>query len=36
MIVDGDLDYVSEKHFMYKGTIDEVVASFEKEKAEAK
>jgi F-type H+/Na+-transporting ATPase subunit beta len=36
MIVDGELDYVGEKHFMYKGTIDEVVASFEKEKAEAK
>ena len=36
MIVEGELDYVGEKHFMYKGTIDEVVASFEKEKSEAK
>ena len=31
MIIDGDCDYIPESHFMYKGTIDDVVASFEKE-----
>lgn len=35
MIVDGELDHVGEKHFMYKGTIDDVIASYEKEKAAA-
>jgi F-type H+-transporting ATPase subunit beta len=32
MIADGELDYVGEKHFMYKGTIEDVIASYEKEK----
>ncbi len=36
MIVDGELDHIGEKHFMYKGTIEEVVASAEKEKLETK
>jgi F-type H+/Na+-transporting ATPase subunit beta len=35
MIISGDLDFIGEKHFMYKGTIDEVIASYEKEKAAA-
>ena len=34
-IIDGELDYIGEKHFMYKGTIDDVIASYDKEKAEA-
>jgi F-type H+-transporting ATPase subunit beta len=32
MIVEGELDYIGEKHFMYKGTIDDVIASYKKEK----
>lgn len=35
MIISGDLDYIGEKHFIYKGTIDDVIASYEKEKAAA-
>lgn len=31
MIIDGDLDYIPERFFMYKGSIDEVVSAFEKE-----
>lgn len=34
MIIDGELDYIGEKHFMYKGSIEEVVASYKKEKGE--
>jgi F-type H+-transporting ATPase subunit beta len=33
MIIDGDLDYIPERFFMYKGSIDEVVSAFEKEGA---
>jgi len=32
MIIEGELDYIGEKHFMYKGSIEEVVASYTKEK----
>ena len=31
MIIDGELDHVPERFFMYKGSIDEVVSAFEKE-----
>lgn len=31
MIIDGECDHIAEHHFMYKGTIDDVIASFEKE-----
>jgi F-type H+-transporting ATPase subunit beta len=31
MIMDGEVDHISESHFMYKGTIDDVIASYEKE-----
>lgn len=31
MIIDGECDHIAEHHFMYKGTIEDVVASFEKE-----
>lgn len=31
MIMDGECDHISESHFMYKGTIDDVIASYEKE-----
>jgi len=31
MIIDGDLDHVPERFFMYKGSIDEVVSAFEKD-----
>lgn len=34
-ILNGELDHVPEKHFMYKATIEWVIASFEKEKAAA-
>ncbi len=34
MIVAGELDHIGEKHFMYKGSIEDVVASYEKEKGE--
>lgn len=30
MLVNGECDHISEDHFMYKGSIDEVIASFEK------
>ena len=33
-IIDGELDSIGEKHFMYKGSVEEVVASYEKEKGE--
>ncbi len=36
MIVDGQLDHVHERHFMYKGSIDAVLESVEKEKTAAK
>ena len=32
MIPDGKLDYVTENAFAYKGTIDEVLESYEKNK----
>jgi F-type H+/Na+-transporting ATPase subunit beta len=35
MIVDGQLDHVGEKHFMYKGTVDAVLASYEASKTAA-
>lgn len=34
MIIEGELDYIGEKHFMYKGAIEEVIASYKKEKGE--
>ncbi|HBB26933.1 TPA: F0F1 ATP synthase subunit beta, partial [Candidatus Gracilibacteria bacterium] len=34
MIIDGELDSIGEKHFMYKGSIEEVIASYKKEKGE--
>lgn len=34
-IISGELDYVGEKHFMYKGTVESVIESYEKEKASA-
>jgi F-type H+-transporting ATPase subunit beta len=33
MIIDGECDHISESHFMYKGTIEDVIASHEKESA---
>ena len=36
MIVRGELDHIGEKHFFYKGTIDEVIASHEKSLSETK
>jgi F-type H+/Na+-transporting ATPase subunit beta len=35
MILSGELDAIGEKHFMYKGTIEEVIASYESEKTAA-
>ncbi len=32
MILDGKLDYVNENDFSYKGTIEEVLESYEKNK----
>ena len=32
MIIDGDTDHIAEHHFMYKGTMKDVLASFEAEK----
>lgn len=32
-IISGELDHIGEKHFMYKGSIEAVVESYEKEKA---
>lgn len=29
--MNGDLDHVSESHFLLKGTIDDVMASYDKE-----
>ncbi|MDD2693478.1 MAG: F0F1 ATP synthase subunit beta [Candidatus Gracilibacteria bacterium] len=34
MIIEGDVDHIAERFFMYKGTIDDVKAAFEKETAE--
>lgn len=34
-IIDGEVDFIGEKHFMYKGSIAEVIASYEKEKTAA-
>lgn len=31
MIMDGECDHIPEWHFMYKGTIEDVIASYEKE-----
>ncbi len=36
MIMRGELDHIGEKHFFYKGTIDEVIASHEKSLSETK
>ena len=36
MIVRGELDHVGEKHFFYKGAIEEVIASYDKSLAETK
>jgi F-type H+-transporting ATPase subunit beta len=33
-IIDGELDYIGEKHFMYKGSIEGVIESYKKEKGE--
>ena len=33
MIIDGDLDHVGERYFMYKGSIDEVVAAYDADQA---
>jgi hypothetical protein len=30
MLVNGECDHISEDHFMYKWSIDEVIASYEK------
>jgi F0F1-type ATP synthase beta subunit len=27
MIIDGDVDHIGERFFMYKGSIDEVIAA---------
>lgn len=32
MIIDGKVDEIPEHHFMYKGSIEDVIASYEKEK----
>ena len=32
MILNGECDYIPEHHFLYKAGIDEVIASYEKEK----
>ena len=34
-ILKGEVDHIGEKHFMYKATIEDVIASFEKERAAA-
>jgi len=31
MIMDGDVDHIAESYFMYKGTIEDVIVSYEKE-----
>lgn len=33
MIIDGDLDHIPERYFMYKGAIDEVISAYDKESA---
>lgn len=33
MIIDGDVDHIGERFFMYKGSIDEVVAAYDADKA---
>jgi len=33
-IINGEVDHIPEEHFMYKGTIDDVLESFEASKAE--
>jgi F-type H+-transporting ATPase subunit beta len=35
MIVNGDLDHVPEKYFLYKGNIDEVMKAYEESRKEA-
>lgn len=32
MLVNGELDTVPEEYFMYKGTIEDVIAEYEKSK----
>ncbi len=34
MILDGEVDHIGERHFLYKGTIDDVIASHAKESSE--
>jgi len=34
MLINGECDHISEDHFMYKWSIDEVIESYEKSKAE--
>lgn len=31
MIINGDVDHIGERHFLYKWTIDDVIASYEKD-----
>jgi F-type H+/Na+-transporting ATPase subunit beta len=31
MIINGELDHISESHFMYKGTVEDVITSFDAE-----
>jgi F-type H+-transporting ATPase subunit beta len=33
MIIDGDVDHIGERFFMYKGSIDEVIAAYDTDKA---
>jgi F-type H+-transporting ATPase subunit beta len=33
MIIDGDVDHIGERFFMYKGSIDEVIAAYDADKA---
>ncbi len=35
MIVAGELDHVPEKYFLYKGSIDAVIAAYEESRKEA-
>jgi len=35
MIISGELDHIPENYFLYKGTIDEVISAYEKDKAKA-
>lgn len=34
MIIEGDMDHIGERFFLYKGSIDEVIAAYDKEKSE--